>query len=53
MLYNRDKILPDWRIIMDKEEYRKKIIEMMERIDNSSILEYLHTFIKLFLERWG
>lgn len=38
---------------MDKEEYKKKIIEMVERIDNTGTLVYLHTFIKLFLKKWG
>lgn len=38
---------------MDKEQYREKIIEMVGKIENTGILEYLHTFIKLFLEKWG
>ena len=37
----------------EKEEYRKQIIEMIEGIENAGTLSYLHTFIKLFLERWG
>ncbi len=37
----------------EKEFYRKEIIKMVEKIENKSILEYLHTFIKLFLEKWG
>lgn len=37
----------------EKENYMKEIIEMMEKIENPCILEYLHTFIKLFLEKWG
>lgn len=36
----------------EKELYRRKIIEMVEKIKNVDILEYLHTFIKLFLEKW-
>ena len=45
-------------MLMDKEldEKRilqKKIIEMVEKIEDVDILEYLHTFIKLFLEKWG
>ena len=37
----------------EKEVYRQRIIEMVSKIDNAGTLEYLHTFIKLFLERWG
>ena len=37
----------------EKEEYRKKIIEMINKINKTGTLEYLHTFIKLFLEKWG
>lgn len=35
---------------MDKEEYRKKIIEMVERIDNFEYLIKILSFIKVFLE---
>lgn len=38
---------------MENEEYRQKIIEMITKIENAGTLEYLHTFIKLFLEKWG
>lgn len=34
-------------------DYKREIIEMIERISNKSVLEYLHTFIKLFIEKWG
>lgn len=37
----------------EKEEYKKKITELVEKIENPGILEYLHTFIELFLEKWG
>lgn len=37
----------------EKDYYKDKIIEMIKKIENQSILEYLHTFIKLFLEKWG
>ncbi len=40
------------RNLNEKELYRRKIIEMVEKIKNVDILEYLHTFIKLFLEKW-
>ena len=33
--------------------YRCQIIQMVGEIENSGILEYLHTFIKPFLEKWG
>lgn len=31
---------------MDKEDYKKKIIEMVERIENPSILKLVYNFIK-------
>lgn len=39
--------------LREKEFYKEKIIEMVGEIENPGILEYLHTFIKLFLEKWG
>lgn len=33
--------------------YRKKIVEMVESIDNLGTLQYLHRFLELFLEKWG
>ena len=33
--------------------YREKIVEMVGQIENRDILEYLHTFIQIFLEKWG
>lgn len=36
---------------IDREQ--KLIIEMIYKVDNIGTLEYLHTFIKLFLEKWG
>ena len=41
----------DWRV--SQMDYKTKIIQMIERVNNSGTLEYLHTFIKLFLEKWG
>lgn len=32
---------------MEKEEYKKMIIEKIESIDNINILQYLYVFIKL------
>lgn len=34
-------------------DYKQKIIELVEKINNQGTLEYLYTFIKLFLEKWG
>lgn len=34
-------------------DYKSKIIQMIESVNDNKVLEYLHTFIKLFLERWG
>lgn len=39
-----------------KEEYnekKKKIIILIESIENDNILEYLLTYISLVLKRWG
>lgn len=38
---------------MENKDYKKEIIELVEGIENPGILEYLYTFIKLFLEKWG
>lgn len=35
------------------EQYKREIVEMVEQIQKEGTLEYLHTFIKLFLEKWG
>lgn len=32
---------------------KAKIIQMIESINNDGTLEYLYTFIKMFLEKWG
>lgn len=37
----------------EKEDYKQKIVELINKIENAGTLEYLHTFIKLFLEKWG
>ena len=37
----------------EKDYYKKKITELVEKIENPGTLEYLYTFIKLFLEKWG
>lgn len=37
----------------DIEYYRNNIIDMIHKINKLEILEYLNTFIKLFIEKWG
>ena len=39
--------------ITEKEYYRKKIIEMVGEIERTDILEYLETFMRLYVEKWG
>ncbi|MCI8370913.1 MAG: hypothetical protein HFI75_00665 [Lachnospiraceae bacterium] len=42
--------------VLDKQEVEKKkalIIEMVKSTDNQDALQYLQTFIRLFLEKWG
>lgn len=34
-------------------DYKRAIIEMLDTVENSGALEYLYTFIQLFLEKWG
>ena len=53
LLYGTCGFLIGGFLVNEKEVYRQRIIEMVEKIDNAGTLEYLHTFIKLFLERWG
>jgi hypothetical protein len=36
-----------------EEEYRKKIIEMITKVESVGTLEYIYTFLKLFIEKWG
>nr|DAE70161.1 MAG TPA: hypothetical protein [Bacteriophage sp.] len=38
---------------MENEEYRQKIIGLIEKIENTGTLEYLYSFIENFLKRWG
>lgn len=40
-------------VFSEKEFYRQKIIEMVNKIDDFGVLGYLYTFIKRFLEKWG
>jgi len=36
-----------------QEFHKKSIIELIENTNTTEVLEYLHTFIELFLEKWG
>ena len=38
---------------LGEEYYKNEIIKLIEKIENAGTLEYLHSFIKLFLEKWG
>jgi hypothetical protein len=44
----------DWGgLKLGKDYYKNEIIKLIEKIENAGTLEYLHSFIKLFLEKWG
>ncbi len=34
-------------------DYKREIIEMVEKIEKPGTLEYLYIFIKLLLKKWG
>lgn len=38
--------------IREKEYYREKIVEMVEKAERQDVLEYLYSFIKSFLEKY-
>ena len=40
---------------MDEEHKKMKLqlINMISKIEKAGTIEYLHTFIKLFLKEWG
>lgn len=40
-------------LMSPKEFYRERIIEMVKKIDRTDVLEYLETFIRLYIEKWG
>lgn len=37
----------------EKERLRLQLIEMIVKIESTGTIEYLHAFVKLFLEEWG
>ena len=40
-------------ISKEAADYKNRIIDMVSGINSQGILEYLYTFIRLFLEKWG
>ena len=46
-------IVEEARECAEKILYKEKIVEMVNEIENAGTLEYLYTFIKLFIEKWG
>lgn len=41
------------QVFNEKEFYRERIIKMINQINRTDILEYLETFIRLYIEKWG
>ena len=37
----------------EKEEYRKKIVEMVDRIENARCLKFIYDLIVSFKNKWG
>ena len=37
----------------EKEEYRKKIIEMVDRIENARYLKFIYDLLISFKKKWG
>ena len=35
------------------EERKEELLHIISDINDAGTIEYLHTFIKLFMERWG
>ena len=35
------------------EERKEELLHIISDINDAGTIEYLHTFIKLFIERWG
>ena len=33
--------------------YKAELIDLINDIKNDKVTEYLYTFVKLFLEKWG
>ncbi|MGN0272387.1 MAG: hypothetical protein ACI4DL_06450 [Lachnospiraceae bacterium] len=50
---NNASVIKNGGFSVSSIDYRELIIEMVEKIENRGTLEYLYTFLKLFLEKWG
>ena len=37
----------------EKEDYREKIIEMVNRIENARYLKFIYDFLISFKKKWG
>lgn len=37
----------------NEENYKDKLIELINKIENTGALEYLYSFVENFLKRWG
>lgn len=37
----------------EKEEYKRKIIELVEKIENQEFLEFLYQMLQSFKKKWG
>jgi hypothetical protein len=37
----------------NEENYKDKLTELINKIENTGTLEYLYSFIENFLKRWG
>ena len=40
-------------MLKEKDFYKDEIIKIINEIDRLDILEYLETFIRLYIEKWG
>ena len=40
-------------MIMENEDYRQKMIDLINKIERTDILEYLYAFTKKIVEKWG
>ena len=39
--------------VKSTEECKEELLHIISDINDAGTIEYLHTFIKLFIERWG
>lgn len=37
----------------EKEDYKREIIDMINKIEDVNMLGYFYTFIRSILEKWG